>query len=745
MTIKKRTGIIIFSIAATISSIYSQEQRPRIGLVLSGGGAKGLAHIGILKAIDSAGLKIDYVAGTSMGAIIGAMYSAGYSGNEIEQISKNTDWMNVIKGSVNFQTIGIQDKEEFENNSIVIPFVGSKPHFGTGIIESQEIMLTLSKIFYPVYKSKNFNEFDIPFRCIATDLSTGNAIVFDKGEITTAIRSSMAIPGVFSAMKYGNTKLVDGGIVRNFPVKDVQEMGADYVIGVNLFSGLANADELTSFVDVFYQITNYRDAEDLVHEKSVCDMIIEPDVRKYSASSFDESDSITMIGDRAGEDFYLLFKQLADSIRNNFGVECSGKSRLPQYNEKVNIESFAYSDLNETSLNMLKHNLNLKEGQEYSVDELNNAFRKAYSSQYYKNLYYTLIPTDSTNKVRLNCIVEEEPLTLIKLAASHNSFTNSSLYLTYTRKNILGERSETTIKMALSEYFRLKAKHHTFVGKKYNKYIFAECTFDKFDFYTYDEGREQCIYENNIVNLHLGINKLIGNNFEVGIKTGFEGNKFSPKISPVAYNYKGKVTTPSVHVSCHYNSMNRKLLPTSGLEIKALSYCGYKRKYDIETLALDSTKYTDIEFDSRKPIIKTIFRLKSCRELTSKASLITTLSAGHMWNHSAIDRFMIGGTHSFFDSHFSFYGYKEGMRYANSAAIARLQYQHKIISDLYGIVTVNGGLIDYMDDKITRNNIVLGGGLTIAYNFSILPFSFTAMYSPDTKDASFTANIGFSF
>ena len=124
-----------------------------------------------------------------------------------------------------------------------------------------------------MYDVKDFHQFPIPFQCVATDLSNGKAVVLSKGEIVKSIRSSMAIPGVFSAVSYENTKLVDGGIVRNFPVQDVVKMGADFVIGVNLFNGLSHSSNMRTAFDVMYQITNYRDADDLIKEKQICDLI----------------------------------------------------------------------------------------------------------------------------------------------------------------------------------------------------------------------------------------------------------------------------------------------------------------------------------------------------------------------------------------------------------------------------------------------------------------------------------------
>ena len=150
------------------------QQDFKLGLTLSGGGAKGLAHIGILQAIDSAGLKVDYVTGTSMGSIMGALYAVGYSGNRIEELALQMDWGKLFSGTPDMSTVNITEKDEFENYALEIPFEKGKVKIGTGLIEAQEIWVKFQELFLAVYDVKDFDDFSIPFRCIATDVATGN-------------------------------------------------------------------------------------------------------------------------------------------------------------------------------------------------------------------------------------------------------------------------------------------------------------------------------------------------------------------------------------------------------------------------------------------------------------------------------------------------------------------------------------------------------------------------------------------
>src|ERR1700748_2168282 len=165
--------------SVTRSSAASPGQRPRIGLVLSGGGAKGLAHIGILKAIDSAGLKIDYITGTSMGSIMGGLYAIGYSADSIEKIARRIDWGLLLSNQSSMRGVIMDEKDEYGRYDIELPWVNHWFRFSTGVIEGQELWLKFSELFRPVYNIKDFSHFSIPFKCIATDISTGETVVMD--------------------------------------------------------------------------------------------------------------------------------------------------------------------------------------------------------------------------------------------------------------------------------------------------------------------------------------------------------------------------------------------------------------------------------------------------------------------------------------------------------------------------------------------------------------------------------------
>jgi NTE family protein len=221
-----------------ISCCWSQQSRPKIGVALQGGGAKGLAHIGVLKWFEDHHIPIDYIAGTSMGGLIGGLYATGHTPAEIEQIVEQTDWGAVMSGETPYQSLSFRRKEDlraFPNGLELGLREGVQPP--GGLNSGQAVRFIIDRYVLPYSSEKNFDKLPIPFRCVATDLISGKSVVFSQGSLTDALRATMSIPGVFSPVKEGNKIYADGGLLNNLPTDVARQMGADIVVGVHLTTG----------------------------------------------------------------------------------------------------------------------------------------------------------------------------------------------------------------------------------------------------------------------------------------------------------------------------------------------------------------------------------------------------------------------------------------------------------------------------------------------------------------------------
>ena len=278
--------ISLLPIPSNVLRAQEDPDRPKLGLVLSGGGARGVAHIGIIKAMEEAGLRPDYIAGTSMGSIIAGLYAVGYSADQMEDIILEIQWDQILSNKVPLNYIAFEEKEYYDRYLVGIPLNNKlKPELGSGLLHGQMLTEVLHHYFWTAMQYENFDEFPIAFRCLAADVNTAKAIVFKDGPLPTALRSSMAIPSVFTAMDFDTTLAVDGGVVNNFPVDIVRQMGADYVIGINL-GATSSGEAPDDLGSIMMALASIPSAESLQEHIDDCDIYIQPDLGNYSSSSF---------------------------------------------------------------------------------------------------------------------------------------------------------------------------------------------------------------------------------------------------------------------------------------------------------------------------------------------------------------------------------------------------------------------------------------------------------------------------
>ena len=229
------------TLSLTPFTVYAQSgpasERPTIGLVLSGGGAKGMAHVSVIKVLEDVGIVPDYITGTSMGSIVGALYAIGYTADEMEDILKEITWSSLMSDKVTLQEISIEEKPYYDNYLAEFPIDTYKIGLPRGVLEGQKLSELFSKLTLRAQNIDDFSEFPIPFAALSVDVVSGKNIILNKGSLPDAMLASMAIPTIFSPVIKDTMILVDGGLARNFPVKEVKDMGADIVIGINVAGG----------------------------------------------------------------------------------------------------------------------------------------------------------------------------------------------------------------------------------------------------------------------------------------------------------------------------------------------------------------------------------------------------------------------------------------------------------------------------------------------------------------------------
>ena len=385
--------LLLFPGTALSGTNSDDSERAKIGLALSGGGARGSAHIGVLIALEELGVPVDYIAGTSMGAIIGGLYASGYSAGEIEQILLTTDWERALRDRPDRVDRTMRTKE-LEARFLIpyrVGFNNGDFQMPLGLIEGQHLDQVLREILKPVVGIHDFGELPIPFKAVATDLVTGKEVILSGGNLPDSLRASMSVPGVFSPVTIEDRLLVDGGMSNNLPVNVVRDMGADIVIAVDISSTLLSEDQLKSVFSVTEQLTNFltrRTTEAQVETLTEKDLLIVPDLGKFSSANFSGSGEIVPYGYEAA----MLEKASLSALALAPKRESEGISEQPPQEFVVNfIELENSSKLHDE---IILSRLNVEQGKPVDLRALDKSVDKIFSLDVFKSVTYDLVKND---------------------------------------------------------------------------------------------------------------------------------------------------------------------------------------------------------------------------------------------------------------------------------------------------------------------------------------------------------------
>ena len=294
--------IILFLIPFfSLSQHINEDKDIKVGLVLSGGGAKGLAHIGALKVIEESGVKIDYIAGTSMGAIVGALYASGYSADELTTLFKKADFNQLIRDDFQRKNKSFFERNGSDKHAVVLPFNKFKLSFPSAISKGQNTYNFYVRLLDHVKEIDDFSKLPIPFLCIATDVETGKQVLLDEGYLPDAISASGAIPTLFEPVDLNGKSLVDGGVSNNYPIDELLAKDVDVVIGVDVQDGLKKKEKLTSASDIMFQLSNFNTQSQMEDKIQKTEVYIKPDIKDYNIVSFDQSNEIYTTGFKAAD------------------------------------------------------------------------------------------------------------------------------------------------------------------------------------------------------------------------------------------------------------------------------------------------------------------------------------------------------------------------------------------------------------------------------------------------------------
>ncbi|WVK14564.1 patatin-like phospholipase family protein [Flavivirga abyssicola] len=444
-------AVFLFALFSAKAQNKTHSDDVKVGLVLSGGGAKGLAHIGALKVIDSLGVKVDYVAGTSMGAIIGALYASGYSGNQLDSIFKEVNFDNIINDNLPRASKAFYERDNDERYAIKLPFNDFKLSLPSALSRGQNTYNLLSKLTLHVNEIKNFNELPIPFFCIATNIETGQAVMLDKGNLAQSVMASGALPSIFQPVVINGEMLTDGGVVNNYPIDELRAKGMDVIIGVDVQDGLAGREKLVSAPDVLLQINNFRTIKDMKLKAPKTDVYIKPDIKGFNVVSFSEGFKIIETGRQAAINKAEALQAL---IKKDQKTITAPKIKI-KAQDSIIINSVSFSGNKSYTRSYLMGKMKLKFNKKISYKDFDKGVNSLVATNNFETFHYEFRKTKGKKGYDLFATLTETKNTaFLKAGIHYDDLYKSALLVNLTKNHLLFNNDVASLDIILGDNVR---------------------------------------------------------------------------------------------------------------------------------------------------------------------------------------------------------------------------------------------------------------------------------------------------
>ena len=475
---KHFTFIVLFFLSIGFTS-NAQRHVPndtlKVGLVLSGGGAKGFAHIGVLKVIDSLGIKVDYVAGTSMGAIIGSLYASGYSGKQLDSLFKSLNFDDVISDNLPREAKTFYERVNSEKYVISLPFDNFKLKLPSAISGGQNVYNLLTKLTLPVSEIHDFNKLPIPFFCIATDIETGQMIVLDKGNLAQAITASGAFPSLFRPVIIDGRILIDGGVSNNYPIDELKAKGVEKIIGVDVQDSLVTREELTSAPEILLQINNYRTINEMKKKVQKTDVYIKPNIKDFTVISFSEGREIVKSGEHAALLKIDELKSLSTVKKDSNKIEIKNI-----HLDSITINNIILNGNIRYSRAYILGKLKLKSRTKVSYDQFSKGVNNLVATNNFDSFQYEFHKSQNMEGYNLVAILKESEITtFLKLGLHYDDLYKSAGLVNFTKKRLLFDDDLASLDVILGDNVRYNFEF--FIDKGFYWSIGVKSRFNQFN------------------------------------------------------------------------------------------------------------------------------------------------------------------------------------------------------------------------------------------------------------------------
>ena len=490
--------IVLFILLLSTGTAVAETQRPKVGLVLGGGGAAGIAHVGVLKVLEEQNIPIDVIAGTSMGAIVGSLYASGIKAAELEKIVNTLEWAELFDDEISRRDQGFHRKDEMSSffDSFTVGIDRQGVNLPRGAVKGHKLTFELRRLLDHVSHINQFDKLPIPFRAVATDIENGQEVVLKQGNLATAIRASMSIPALFPPVEIDGRLLVDGFVSNNIPVNVAQQMGADILIVVGLPTEYKSKKELGSAVDVALQSMYLMMAKSSLPQlRNIPQphVILQPDMNGIESLSFDRVKEAITLGEKQARKQLPELLKLTAKVRGKAIATPTEKPQRKTFRgviDKIVIE-------NESVLqdDILRNRLDLKEGQTITLKQLQEGLNAIYSLGYFEVVDYRLEPLEN-NRYTLVVSAQKEPIgnnTLHGGFSLSDDFDGNAAYqagLEFTMKGLNSLGAEAKASLAIGDSLAVSTEFYQPLNTRSTYFWNPSASYEESDVYIYPDGSD---------------------------------------------------------------------------------------------------------------------------------------------------------------------------------------------------------------------------------------------------------------
>lgn len=712
--------------------LFAQKKQPKIGLVLSGGGAKGLAHIGVLKEIDKAGLQIDYIGGTSMGAIVGGLYAAGYSGIEIERIVDSVSLIDVLQDVRPRNALPYFQKEFAELHAISLPVTKNGISLPRAVSKGQNVLDLFNYVLAPVDSIQDFKQLPIPFFCVATDAETGKMVLLEKGSLAMALRASGSFPTLLNPVEIDNKLLMDGGIANNFPSDIMKAKGIDIIIGVDVQSDLIKKEGLNSVITILNQIVSYDIYEQSRKGQKDCTVYIKPDISDFTVVDFEKGKGIMAQGDKAGK----RYRKVLDSLA---GLQMVKRKRVPINfkDDPFEIKEIKVVGLEKYTPAYVRGKLKIRVGDVITRAKLT------------KNIGF-LAATDNFDKIDYKIkegklsfeIIEKKQQAEIRLGAHYDELYQSAVLATFDHKHLLIDNDELSVDLILGDQIRFNVNYfvdngfYTSWGLKarYNHFR-TNTPFDGID----NPNVNQIDLDYTDFTAEIFLQSTFGRKFAVGVGTEFKN------LQVLTETLTGQNTDQITFDNSNYLNFNA-YIKLDTYDDKSFPTKGVSADVGGKWYAWSSDFLNNFQ-----PFVQIGGRVGFATTFWDRLTFQYTNDAGFTFEspESEVFDFFLGGyNQNYINTFVPMYGYEFAQVSGNSFLRSEFLLRYRMGKNHYAVFLANYGRVDenvFTNGKELFDNVLSGYAVGYSLNTIIGPIEIKYSWSPENKDGIWLFNLGFWF